>query len=145
MAYDSTQDTNDHNQKVYDLLVMVVEQLAERAVTHDLSKLKTPEKPILDLWGPRLQTAVYGSIEYKRCIREMSRAMKHHFAENRHHPEHFGEANTSDMNLIDLIEMLCDWKADDDIMGSIDINQKRFGYSDELAQIFRNTAEVMNG
>lgn len=49
------------------------------------------------------------------------------------------------MSLLDLIEMLCDWKAatlrhnDGDIRKSIEINQKRFGYSDELKAIFLNT------
>lgn len=49
------------------------------------------------------------------------------------------------MSLVDLIEMLCDWKAatlrhnDGCIRKSIDINQKRFGYSDELRAIFLNT------
>lgn len=50
------------------------------------------------------------------------------------------------MSLLDIIEMLCDWKAatlrhhDGDILRSIEINQKRFGYSDELKQILLNTA-----
>jgi rubrerythrin len=49
------------------------------------------------------------------------------------------------MNLLDLIEMLMDWKAaterhnNGDIFKSIEINQKRFGYSNELKQIFINT------
>lgn len=49
------------------------------------------------------------------------------------------------MSLLDLTEMLCDWKAatmrhnDGDIRKSIEINQKRFGYSDELKQILLNT------
>lgn len=49
------------------------------------------------------------------------------------------------MNLISLLEMLCDWKAatlrhnDGDILKSIEINQRRFGYSDELKQILLNT------
>lgn len=49
------------------------------------------------------------------------------------------------MSLLDLIEMLCDWKAatlrhdNGDIRKSININQKRFGYSDELRRIFLNT------
>lgn len=49
------------------------------------------------------------------------------------------------MSLLDLTEMLCDWKAatlrhnDGDIRKSIEINQKRFGYSDELKRIFLNT------
>ena len=55
------------------------------------------------------------------------------------------EQITSD-TLIDVIEMFCDWKAsvlrhkDGDIMKSININQKRFKFSDELRQIFINTA-----
>lgn len=52
------------------------------------------------------------------------------------------------MNLIDLIEMICDWKAsmlrhnDGNILTSIDKNQERFGYSSELAQIFKNTVKI---
>lgn len=55
------------------------------------------------------------------------------------------------MSLLDLVEMLCDWKAatlrhaDGDIRRSIEINQKRFGYSDELKQIFLNTLPVIEG
>jgi len=49
------------------------------------------------------------------------------------------------MTLLDVVEMLCDWKAatqrhaDGDILKSVEINQKRFGYSDELKAILRNT------
>ena len=55
----------------------------------------------------------------------------------------------SQMNLIDIVEMLCDWKAatlrhaDGDIRKSIEINQKRFGYSDELKQLLINTIEIL--
>jgi len=53
------------------------------------------------------------------------------------------------MSLLDLVEMLCDWKAatlrhnDGDIRKSIEINQKRFGYSDELKAIFLNTLPLI--
>lgn len=53
------------------------------------------------------------------------------------------------MSLLDVIEMLVDWWAatkrhhDGDIRRSIKINQARFGYSDELKQIFLNTISVM--
>ena len=49
------------------------------------------------------------------------------------------------MNLLDIIEMLCDWKAatkrhnNGNIIKSIEQNQKRFRYSNELKQIFLNT------
>jgi hypothetical protein len=43
--------------------------------------------------------------------------------------------------------MLCDWRAatlrhaDGDLRRSIEINQKRFGYTDELKAVLLNTAE----
>jgi hypothetical protein len=55
------------------------------------------------------------------------------------------------MSLFDLIEMLCDWKAatlrhdDGDIRRSIEINQKRFGYSNDLKRIFLNTLPAIEG
>lgn len=53
------------------------------------------------------------------------------------------------MSLLDLVEMLCDWKAatmrhlDGDIGRSIEINQKRFGYTDEMKAILQNTVREM--
>jgi hypothetical protein len=55
----------------------------------------------------------------------------------------------SQMNIIDVIEMFCDWRAatlrhaDGDINKSIDINQNRFNISDQLSEIFRNTVEIL--
>jgi hypothetical protein len=52
-------------------------------------------------------------------------------------------------SLLDILEMLCDWKAaalrhnDGDIRRSIEINQERFGYSDDLKQILLNTLPVL--
>lgn len=49
------------------------------------------------------------------------------------------------MNLVDIIEMLADWKAatlrhaDGDIMKSIEIQQKKLGFSDDIKHIFINT------
>ena len=53
------------------------------------------------------------------------------------------------MSLLDLTEMLCDWKAatmrhnDGDLARSININQQRFGYSDEMRLILHNTAREL--
>ena len=148
--YDSTQDTIDHKQKVFDLLVLVAEELATRAVRHDLSKMQPIEKPVFDKFTPLLKGSTYGSKEYQGFLEAMKPALDHHYAFNRHHPEHT-DAGVRGMNLIDIVEMFCDWKAasmrntNGDLLKSIDINQKRFGYSDELAAIFRNTIEVFDG
>jgi hypothetical protein len=51
------------------------------------------------------------------------------------------------MNLIDLLELLCDWKSatlrhnDGSIYKSLEINRQRFGYSYELHQILKNTVD----
>jgi hypothetical protein len=53
------------------------------------------------------------------------------------------------MNLIQITEMICDWlaatkrHADGDPHRSIELNQSRFGYSDELKQILHNTVTYL--
>jgi hypothetical protein len=68
---------------------------------------------------------------------------------NPHHPEHYSDG-IDGMNLLDLVEMVCDWKAatlrhdDGDIKKSVEINQKRFGMSDQLTKIIRNTVKLLD-
>ena len=87
---------------------------------------------------------LYGSVE--QFLEGMGEGLAHHYACNRHHPEHF-ENGVRDMNLIDAVEMLADWKAaserhaDGDILKSIALNAERFGYSEQLSDIMRNTVE----
>lgn len=63
---------------------------------------------------------------------------------------HFPQGGIKGMGLHQLIEMLCDWKAatlrhnDGCIRRSIEQNQKRFGYSDELKQILLNTLPLID-
>jgi hypothetical protein len=51
------------------------------------------------------------------------------------------------MTLVDLIEMLADWKAaterhdDGDLAKSLEVQRERFRLSDQLVAILRNTAE----
>ena len=53
-----------------------------------------------------------------------------------------------DMNLIDIIEMFCDWKAatlrhnDGNILKSIEHNKKRFEMDPQLSKIMQNTVEL---
>lgn len=142
--YDSTSDTLNHMSLVCKLLGEVIRSLQFRQITHDSTKLDAPEKPIFDEYTPKLQQTTFGSQEYTQNLHEMQVALDHHYKFNAHHPEHFGNGIFG-MTLVDLIEMICDWKAasmrhaDGDIHRSIDINQKRFGYSDELKLILFNT------
>jgi len=147
--YDSTFDTSEHIQKVRDLLYQVMFALTGRAKFHDESKFKDPEKKIFDEFTPKLKKSTYGSGEYKQFLNDMGKALKHHYANNAHHPEHFSNG-IDGMSLIDLIEMLADWKAatlrheNGDIKKSLLINKDRFGISDQLFNILENTIIGMN-
>lgn len=142
--YDSREDTKKHIRQVRVFTEKIAEAIIDRGDYHDFSKFREPEKPIFDKYTPKLAETTYGSDEYKKYLKEMKVALDHHYSENRHHPEYHSNG-IRDMNLVDLIEMLCDWRAatmrhnDGDIMKSIELNQKRFGYDDSIKQLLINT------
>ena len=142
--FETMVQTYEHKQNVSIYMSGIIRNLLSRSILHDNSKLKSPEVEIFTEYTPKLATSTYGSDEYKGYLKGMGVALEHHYQKNRHHPEYFTDG-IAGMNLVDLIEMLCDWKAstlrhnDGDILKSIELNQKRFGYSDELKQILINT------
>ena len=143
-------ETLKHIYTVRRYLARVLADLTERLINHDDTKLESPEWETFQRVTPQLAACTYGSDKYKAFLAEMKPALEHHYAAHRHHPEHF-EDGMLDMNMLDMIEMLCDWKAaserhnDGCVWRSIEINQKRFGYGDELKRVFRNSAEYMWG
>ena len=142
--YDSKKETLEHIENVWTLMKPVITTLMRRSINHDKSKLEAPEKEFFDLYTPKLKNSEYGSDEYKTFLKELEPALNHHYETNRHHPEHF-ENGINDMDLVDLMEMIADWKAASmrhetgDVLKSLELNQKRFGYSDELKSILTNT------
>lgn len=148
--YDSRADVLEHRKQVRKLIQQVVAELIDRQVHHDASKLCEPEKSLYDEFKPKLEKVElefgYGSPQYESLVKELNVAFHHHFEVNRHHPEHF-ENGVSGMTLIDVVEMLCDWTASAGRYGkspSIEANQRRFGISNQLAEILQNTVEEMN-
>jgi hypothetical protein len=144
-AYDSRDDTEQHIARVQALLDQFTRSLLARGDIHDRSKLEEPEKAAFDRLTPRLKDLTYGSPAYMASLTELGDALTHHYDQNAHHPEHFADGIRG-MSLIDIVEMLVDWKAaserhvDGDIVASIETSQQRFGFSDELKAIFLNTA-----
>lgn len=149
MDYDSTQDTKNHIHMVQNLMGQIVLKLAERVQLHDASKLQSPEKEMFDKYTPMLRELTYGSDEYKKTLAEMGKALQHHYENNSHHPEYYG-GEVGEMDLVDVIEMLCDWiaatrrHADGSVRDSLAINKKRFGISKQLYKILNNTAVNMD-
>jgi len=142
------QDTRDHINKVRILIERVCSELSKRASEHDASKLGKEEASSFAEVTPKLKSSPYGSDEYKENLRSIQPALDHHYSVNRHHPEHF-ESGIQGMNLVDIVEMVCDWIASSsrdpsgNIEKSIDISQERFGFSNDLKQIFLNTVKFL--
>lgn len=149
--YDSTKDTAAHIERVRFYLAKCITELAIRSTDHDKDKIDNlVEKKLFDEYTPKLKECTYGSSEYKNFLEGLKEGLSIHYANNRHHPEHF-ENGIKGMNLIDLLEMIFDWKAaserhaDGNVYKSIEINQERFGYSDDIKSILKNTVDFIIG
>ena len=144
----SQAETRKHIARVNELLHLMVKKLLDRGVAHDLSKLSEPEAETFDRVTDRLSDLKYGSDEYNACLAEMKPCLDHHYAKNRHHPQHFPNGVTG-MTLVDVVEMICDWKAsserqnDGNILKSIEHNSGRFGIDHQLTQILINTVNAL--
>ena len=166
---DIMRETLAHVRRVGNLMLDVTEKLNRRAMQHDDSKFSEQEFPAFAAETPNLRSLTYGSDEYKEALKRLGPALSNHYKNNRHHPEYFGNTscdqcgneennpcscggsrtqrgNISEMDLLDLIEMLADWKAaterhaDGNLRNSIRQNQNRFGYSDEMFNLLTQTA-----
>lgn len=141
-------ETIKHIHRVRYFLYVMIQELDARARDHDQSKLESPEAEIFGEYTPELAKVEYMSEEYKKLMEKVRPAIDHHYANNRHHPEHWVKS-VNDMTLIDVLEMLCDWKAaternkNGNIRTSIDKNTERYGLSDQLAAIMHNTVREM--
>jgi hypothetical protein len=142
-------ETRKHISNVNKFVSLFNMLLNERAINHDATKMSTPELELFTEVTERLAGCTYGTEEYNKFLNELKPALDHHYARNRHHPEHYANG-IEGMTLVDIVEMFCDWKAatlrhnDGNILKSIEHNTKRFNISPQLAQIFKNTAELFD-
>lgn len=180
--------TMRHIEQVRKFITMFVKDLLDRADEHDQSKLAPPEVGPFTEFTPRLAKSDYGSPEYEEFRKQLGPALDHHYAKNRHHPEHFPECDDGEvarieelldeakgacgkgsiitayleeqlkiakssvnrMNLLDIVECFCDWKAASlrhdtgNIRKSIEVNTERFGLSQQVAKILENTVDFLD-
>ena len=141
--------TMRHIERVRNLLNLFAVGLLKRGEAHDQSKLDPPEVSAFAEFTPKLAASTYGSPEYESFRKAMGPALDHHYAKNSHHPEHHKEG-VNDMDLLDLVEMFCDWKAagerhnNGNILKSIATNADRFSLSPQLVRILENTAKMFD-
>lgn len=140
-------ETQKHIEKVRKYIRFLTDKLTTRGVNHDATKLASPEVELFAEYTEKLKDLEYGSEEYKESLAALKPALDHHYATYRHHPEHFADG-INDMNLIDLCEMIADWKAaserqnNGNLIKSIEVNADRFQIDAQLKQILLNTAKL---
>ncbi len=143
---DVMRETVAHVRRVGSLLVQVSYGLMNRAVHHDDTKFSPEEFEAFARETPALKGLTYGSPEYKAALDRLGPALRHHYDHNRHHPEYHGEDGLAGMNLLDLTEMLADWKAaterhaNGSLAKSIVGNAARFKYGAEMMGLLARTA-----
>ena len=137
-----------HKQSVEFYMMRISELIIKRGKSHDDSKLEPEEFDVFYKASPMLTGIEFGSPEY---IEMVGRIGKKHYSKNSHHPN-FYESGIDGMSLLDIIEMLSDWKSasylhgksGNNILKSLEINKERFGISDQLYNILVNTVYELN-
>jgi hypothetical protein len=144
MKYDSTQATLQHIKLVANNLMNFCIKMIQRAKVHDESKLGSIEKPYNDEFSQQLYSHEYMSEEYKQVLAKMQPAVEHHVQNNSHHPEYYANG-IAGMDLYDLVEMYCDWKAaclknpKGNLNDSLLKNAERYNIEPQLYTILCNT------
>lgn len=137
---------HEHRNRVSANLNKAVQDLLERSINHDNSKLENEEFLAYASVFHEFTKHKFGTKGYQKAKEKIAGAIKHHVTNNRHHPEYFKEG-VNDMNLIDLVEMISDWQAatlnnpdnPGDILKSIENLSETYKISPQLKKILRNT------
>lgn len=169
--------TLKHIDNVQKKIAVIMNELTDRGLNHDRSKLEEPELSMFNKYTPKLKMSSFGEKSYNKNLKKMSSGLQHHYKNNRHHPEFFKEhificsscseeytkeiktctfcrcdefylinSGIQEMNLIDIIEMFCDWVAaterhdDGDIFKSLEHCREKYLLSDQIFNILKNTA-----
>lgn len=136
-----------------------------RALKHDMSKFSYSEAKLLSKYIPYLENIDYGSEEYYKILNKIKPALRHHYANNMHHPEFFHAiTNISSVDLdkvyedgclmncmspLDKLEMLIDWRAANHnhknacFYDSVKKNRERFQYSRVEESLFIQIGKEM--
>lgn len=134
-----------HKESVAVSMAKFSAELAYRAAIHDISKFSKEEFEPYAKCVDDFNKYEFGSPEEKQLREKLLPGALCHHRKNRHHPEHHMNG-INDMNLIDLIEMMCDWKSaaervpGDSLRKGLKILKERYEISPQLLKVIENTA-----
>lgn len=140
-------ELDKHKNLVETKLNEISDEIRLRAITHDNSKYLDDEK----VWFEKAEKYDREHFDtYEDWLNTtkpiIAPALEHHYAYNRHHPEHY-KNGINDMNLIDLIEMVVDWQSSAECRNTnLDAfySFKRFKIEPQLQKIILNTLKFIN-
>jgi hypothetical protein len=141
-------DIIQHISEVQENMELFSSALQRRGTAHDRSKLGAFEFDAFVSTREAFKKANYGSPEYQACVDAIKPAVDHHYANNRHHTG-YHPRGINDMTLVDIIEMICDWKAaarrspDKTFTETLDYAFQKYGINGQLQLILRNTFTAM--
>lgn len=139
-------DLHKHKVLLRAVLYNLANQLKERADKHDDSKFSKEEKDVFESIDNIKREDFDSYEEYFNCTKPLiQKALDHHYANNRHHPEHF-EKGVDNMNLLDIIEMIVDWDTSASCRGTqldTEYSFKRFKIEPQLQKIILNTLKLL--
>lgn len=144
MSLEHTRALLEHKELVAHYLNRITHELALRGIHHDDSKFSDEEYEAYSKLAKECAEVPFGSSEHKSIVRKYRPAVEHHFAANPHHPD-YHEAGVAGMTLVDLVEMLCDWKAASQRPGGTPLKEslpgsiKHFKIEPQLASVLENT------
>jgi len=145
-------EMNEHVMAVQSNLNKIADALRARATIHDQSKYLMDEFEQFIELKLIARTFPYGSDEYEDSMKG-NKAIKLHFARNSHHPEHYPNG-MADMSLLDIIEMVADWRATNEVRlrkqateisweDSLEVQRKRFKLTPEQLVLIRLVADLL--
>jgi hypothetical protein len=133
-----------HVSEVRENIASVNAELVRRGIAHDRTKFQALEFDAFVSTRDAFKKANYGTPEYQACVDAVKPAVDHHHGNNRHHTS-YHENGVNDMSLIDIVEMICDWKAasrrspDKKFIDTLDYAFDKYGIDSQLQGIIRNT------
>lgn len=137
------EETRRHIHQVQQLMYRLNRELLNRCEKHDQSKLVDPEKTGFEQMDAEPYYP-YGSPEYFDKLERYRPILEHHYKNNSHHPEHYA-GFIGEMDLLDIMEMLCDWASRreglsiDETITLVEQQSERFNLPSILSSILLNT------
>ena len=127
-------------------IALVIVKLLSRAIFHDMSKLRIDEIRGFSKLTTGYGSCRYDSPEYKARHKVLSETLKLHYERNSHHPEHYN-GDVTKMDIIDIAEMVCDWKAavhyaHGDIKESIRIQKVKYRLEGQLLDYITSLTDI---